>query len=64
MGVPRLWSFLSQGKFGVIETFPPRSGADEGFEKVHMVFDGPSFAYWLWREGKVKQGVPRYRSLG
>jgi len=63
MGVPRLWSFLSQGKFGVTENFPRRRGDDSG-EKVHLVFDGPSFAYWFWKESKVKQGVPPGLSLG
>jgi hypothetical protein len=64
MGVPKLRSFVTQGSFGVTETYPSRRSANEGFEKVHLVFDGPSFGYWLWKEAKLKHGMPRRLSQG
>jgi hypothetical protein len=60
MGVPRLWGFVSQTKLGERKVFPYRGGTapveENGVEEVHLIFDGPSFAYWFWREASIRQG--------
>jgi hypothetical protein len=62
MGVPKLWQFVSQTKLGLKKTFPYRSNNGNSLhdhlqlDKHHLIFDGPSFAYWFWREAGVKQG--------
>lgn len=59
MGVPRLWGFLLQTKLGERKVFAARGGVTavkDDIEQVHLIFDGPSFAYWFWREASIKQG--------
>jgi len=60
MGVPKLSSFVSRAKFGVTRAFQAR---DDSSDKVHLIFDGPSFAYWHWKEAKLKYGASRYAIL-
>lgn len=58
MGVPRLWSYVAQRNFGDMKSFPRRqSRLHEEFTPLHLIFDGPSFAYWFWREASLKQGT-------
>jgi hypothetical protein len=62
MGVPKLWQFVSQTKLGLRKTFPYRSNSNNSshdqlqLDNHHLIFDGPSFAYWFWREAGVNQG--------
>ncbi len=56
MGVPKLWSFISQRKLEEKRSFPLRVASDT-IQLVHLIFDGPSFAYWFWRESSLKTGV-------
>jgi hypothetical protein len=61
MGIPKLWNFLSQTKLGERQVFPYHAISAGGKEDVaieyaHLIFDGPSFAYWFWREASVRQG--------
>ena len=57
MGVPKLWSFVSQCTMEERRTFPSRSKtANDVISSVHLIFDGPSFAYWCWRESSLKHG--------
>ena len=58
MGVPKLWAFVSQCKLEDRRSFHPRSGTwNEITSLVHLVCDGPSFAYWYWREASLKHGI-------
>jgi hypothetical protein len=67
MGVPRLWGFVSQTKLGERKVFACRTDpavSVDDVEKVHLIFDGPSFAYWFWREASIKEGItPIYTQL-
>lgn len=65
MGVPKLWHFVSQTKLGQNKSFPYRADLTSTNSlhdqlpldsTAHLIFDGPSFAYWYWREAGIKQG--------
>jgi hypothetical protein len=57
MGVPKLWGFVSQTKLGERKGFACRTDPVDDVEKVHLIFDGPSFAYWFWREASIREGI-------
>jgi hypothetical protein len=62
MGVPKLWAFVHERNLGVKKSFPRRSKEScEEFEPLNLIFDGPSFAYWLWRQASVKKGTLAFR---
>lgn len=57
MGVPKLWAFINQRNLGDKRSFPQRNVSHREFHLTHLIFDGPSFAYWLWKEASIKQGM-------
>ena len=61
MGVPKLWTFVSQVNSGTKRTFT-YSPVDPKSDRTKLIFDGPSFAYWFWRENSLKKGTSELKT--
>lgn len=58
MGVPKLWAFVAQLNSGTTRSFACHSDWEgDTSDWTRLIFDGPSFAYWFWRESALKQGT-------
>jgi len=58
--VPKLWHYLAQLNLHTNVSFPCVGPSGQGPDLAHLVIDGPSFAYWFWRERRIKQGFSEW----
>lgn len=59
MGVRKLWSFVSQVNSGTTRSFSYHPACENGVSDwpTSLIFDGPSFAYWFWKENTLREGT-------